>query len=407
MIMRFSRPVFFLGLAAVALFMLGCPSPKETVPTRVTGDSGNFVFEAAQPITDTGIIDNPCIVADPRLRTMHLTYLYNDMGSQRIQYIRFDNGEIASSSLLSEQEGTKAGGGRLAMLPGRVVAYWINIKATGGQLRYRIKPDSDANFTRPAKWNQRNEARWPVILDVTDQTHAYFFIHPRNDWELVGNYDFSEEDEPTLDVPQGSPFHLQGVTDSRGLVCLAYFERESNNDYGRIAFLKSKNGGESFLRKYLFDDLRITNLTSFFRMERSVSGGDKTIHVIYTEEHPDLTTLYYSRSEDGGENFTIPVAMFTSEYTLARSPLLLAEENSVFIATADAAGEGPALRYVYSSDGGNSFSSPEVAVSGVASPETISGVMGDDGSVVLVWDDIAADMTEGEQLYMMKGHPSR
>ena len=57
--------------------------------------------------------------------------------------------------------------------------------------------------------NERDEARWPVVLDVGGAIQGYFFIHPRNDWELVGNFDFSDEGEPTLDVPMGIPFHLQ------------------------------------------------------------------------------------------------------------------------------------------------------------------------------------------------------
>lgn len=399
--------LILVAIAAVAV-SAGCKPETESAPPRVedTSDIG-YVFGTVETFTDPGMIDLPCLVADAHLRTMHLTYLFNDGGSQRIQYMMFQNGEIAKSSLLSEHEGTKAGGGHLAPLPGRLVAYWVNIKATGGTLWYRIKSGNDDNFTRPEQWNRRNEARWPVVLDDNGRTNAFFFIHPRSDWELVGNYNFSAEDEQTLDVPQGNPFHLQGVSGEKGLNCLAYFERESDTDSGRIAFLRSTDSGRSFLRKYLFDDLKITNLSSFFRMERAVKDRDRVIHLIYTEENPDMTTLYYSRSDDDGENFTVPVAIFTSEVALARSPLLIANGGNVFIATADTEADGPAIRYVFSNDGGQIFSAPKVALPGVASPETITGAMADDGSIIMVWDDLASDMTDGEQLYKMEGHPAR
>ncbi len=398
------RTILVISVVILVAFCAGCVDGGEgDQPDEDEGGLGRYIFDVPTTITDIGTIDTPRMAADSNLRNVHLTYLVNDGGSQRIQYMELERGEITRTSLLSEQEGRKIGGGNLTFLDGDLVAYWINVKATGGQLRYRTKSGSERNFSRPGRWNERDEARWPTVIKAGNDTVAYFFLHARDEWELAGNRNFTDEKEPTIDIPQGTPFHLQAVSDNRNLVWLAYFERRDNSDGGRLAFLKSEDGGRSFVRRYLFDDLVIRNISSFFRIERTVHRGNAYIHLIFAEETPDLTTIYYSRSSDDGEQFSIPVVLFSSEHSLTQAPLLLVRERYVFVATADTEVDGPAIRYLLSETNGESFREAAVAARNVSSPETIAGVIGSDASVILVWDDMSADPTQGEQLYLMNG----
>jgi hypothetical protein len=158
----------------------------------------------------------------------------------------------------------------------------------------------------------------------------------------------------------------------------------------------------------MFDDRIIVNLTGFFKIAHTESGRDSFIHLIFTEsESEDLTYLYYSRSDDGGETFSTPVALFTSEITLTQSPLLIANGSNIFIATADVDDDGPALRYVFSDNSGDEFTESAVATRNVSSPETFAGVMRSNGSVLLVWDDISPESEGGDQLFSMIGNLGR
>jgi hypothetical protein len=84
-------------------------------------------------------------------------------------------------------------------------------------------------------------------------------------------------------------------------------------------------------------------------------------------------------------------------------PLLLANDKHVFIATADTESEGPALRYVYSSDWGMSFDVPVVATRSISNPESPTGYMDSTGKVMIVWDDMAQQSSNGEQLDFLVG----
>jgi len=398
-----------IGIALVLLTMLsavsgGCKGGSgKTGSSGDTGGLGRYMFDTPTPFTDVGIVDTPRLSADPALKTVQLAYILNDGNSQKIMYTRTENGEFRPPSYLSQREGQKSGGCYIASLPGSLIFYWINVSATGGQLMYKTSGDGGKVFGMEARWNQRNEARWPCVLGTRGGTVAYFFLEYRDGWELASNRNFSPELEQTIDVAQGTPLHLQGVTDGRDLVCLAYFERQENSDGGRIAFLKSIDGGRTFSRSYLFEDRVIRSLMSFFAMERATYGRERAIHLIFAEETPDLTTLYYSRSLDDGVHFSVPVAVLESAEPLTRSPLLMSQDKYVFVATADTETDGPAMRYVFSEDGGESFDTPAVITRNLSSPETLSGVMGGDGSVMLVWDDLSAHSEGGEQLYCVKG----
>ena len=398
---------FIIGVLFLSLAILGCakretPKPPET-GTPEAETLGRMMFDTPTPISDVGTVDTPRLLEIPG-GTTHLVYLMHDGVSQRVMYSRMENGEFTKPSQLSQEEGTKTGGAFIAPeSESDFIAYWVNLTVTGGRLIYKKSDNGGKTFTFEKQWNKRNEVRWPCVLRVGNEVVAYFFVRTRKGWELAMNRNFSAEDEPTIDSTEASPFHLQGVTDGARKVWLAYFERQPNADGGRIAFLTSTDGGMKFSRKYLFEDKVIGSIYSFFQIVRSVPRGKGTLHVIFTEESPEETILYYARSEDDGANFTTPVAMITSEEPLTHAPVILANGSYVFIATADTEEEGPALRYVLSEDGGKTFSAPAIATRNVANPETIAGTLSSKGNVMLVWDDLAGTTEVGEQIYRLNG----
>jgi hypothetical protein len=282
------------------------------------------------------------------------------------------------------------------------IAYWVNVPTSGGQLLYKQSDNGGRTFGFEQQWNRRGEVRWPCVLTLGTNVLAYFFVKERDTWELAVNKNFSTDSEPTVDTAQGDPFHLQGVTDGGGKVWLAYFVRVENSDGGRIAWLASNDGGATFTRHYMFDDKVIPSAYSYFSLTRSVNSGAGILHLIFAEETPELTTLYYSRSEDGVQ-FSMPVTLLTSEEPLTRAPLLTATGPYVLVATADTEEDGPAIRYVLSEDGGKSFAPPAIATREVGNAETIAGVIDGEGRTMLVWDDLSKSNEEGEQLYRLKG----
>jgi len=337
-----------------------------------------------------------------------MVFLLHDGNSERVMYTSEDNGEFGQPALLSQTEGRKSGGGFIVS-PSRddLIAYWINVAATGGQLRYKTSDNAGRTWTMESRWNDRNEVRWPHVMEIGEDIVAYFFVQERDAWDLALNRNFSEEDEPTILTISDTPYNLQGFTDGKR-VWLAFFVREGMSDGGRIAFLTSTDDGNTFDGGYMFDDRIIVNLTGFFKLAHTESGRDSFIHLIFTEsESEDLTHLYYSRSDDGGETFSTPVALFSSEITLTQSPILIADGSNIFIGTADADDDGPALRYVFSENSGEEFTDPAVATRNVSSPETFAGVMRSNGSVLLVWDDISPESEGGDQLFSMIGNLSR
>ena len=405
----FSLPALLFSCAMLLASVPGCPAGEAPQPDdhgRGGESLGRYMFDAPEPFTDVGTLDTPRLVM-PHRGEVHLVYLLHDGSSQRIMYSRLEGGEFRPATYLSQREGRKTGGGFLAARSADdLVTYWINVTAAGGQLYYKSSDDGGRTFTLEARWNDRGEARWPCVLPIGNEMVAYFFARSGDDWELLAHRGFGGGDEPTIDVAQGNPFHLQGVTDGSQRVRFAYFVRRPNADGGRIAFLTSEDGGKQFIRRYLFEDRVIPNLTSFFSLARTQHPDGRvkeTLHLVFTEESPDLTTIYYSRSEDGGATFTTPVAMISSEDPLTSSPVLVANRQYVLIATADADDEGPALRYVFSEDMGKSFHPPAIATRSVTDPETISGVMDDNGTVLLVWDDFARVGELGEQLCKLRG----
>lgn len=406
---RFFRPVIALISIVPVFLMLGCPSPDrggtddgEPGPDGVASRLGRYIFEAPVAFSETASIDLPRLVRT-RNGTVHLVYLVTEGMSGRVWQSRIENGAFRNPGLLSSVEGTKQGGGFLAETSANeLVGYYINVGATGGQLYYKSTANNGRSWSMERRWNDRGEARWPCVMGTDGDTVAYFFVRHRDDWELVSNRNFSE-DEPSVDYAQGTPYNLQGLTDGELGVWLAYYVRHQHSDGGRIAFLTSGDGGRSFDRRYLFDDRVIPNIFNFFRMERSRPGEDEFIHLIFTEESPELTTVYYTRSDDGGESFGTPLAMIQSVRPLTRAPLLLTNGNYIVVMTADTEDEGPALRYRFSENGGESFDEPVVATRQVSAPETLTGILGRDGELMLVWDDLAGSTGQGEQLYSLKG----
>lgn len=398
-------------LLLIMIFLTACPGKKTGDDLPVDdqdGDTyGRYIFDVPIAFTSAGNIDTPRLARAGETSNVHLVFLQHDGTSQRIMYSKYDGTSFSEPTSLSQREGQKRGGGYLeSFSQDHLIAYWINIPAIGGQLYYKMSDNNARTFTFEARWNERNEARWPCVLNVDGQTNAYFFVHSGNDWELVINQDFQDRDESLVKIANGTPFHLQGLTGEDELVCLAYFVRSDNSDTGRIAYLRSTDGGKIFDWWYMFDDMLIQNISSFFRIEIAEFDGDEVVYMIFTEETPEHTMVYFSRSEDS-EIFSTPIAIFTSENPLTRSPLLLAKDNYVFIATVDTEDEGPGLRYVISEDMGRSFDAAGLATRSVSSPETMAGILYGDGKVMLVWDDLSMESASGEQLYVLNGELMR
>lgn len=401
-------------LAAFLLFSVGIFSgckkpPKEKAEPPGKGKEqvkqlGRLMFDVPRAFTDVGTLDTPRITL-VKNGDIHLVYLYHDGTSQKIMYSKMEKGEFTKPSFLSQDEGAKKGGAFItARTESSIVAYWVNVPVTGGQLLYKASENSGKTWTIEKQWNQRGEVRWPCALTVDSDIIAYFLVRTGGSWELVSNKNFSAEKEPLIATVKDTPFHLQGVTDGVKNVWLAYFSRVENSGGGRIVLLTSSDRGETFKEKFLFDNLIIRSEWSFFSIARSVQGKTEVLHLIFTEETPEYTKLFYSRSENGGIDFTSPIPVIESEEPLTRAPLIAANGRFVFIATADTDDEGPALRYVFSEDGGKSFDQPAIATRNVTNPETISGAIDANGRVTLVWDDIAPVQTGvGEQLFRLKG----
>ncbi|HEX9743843.1 MAG TPA: sialidase family protein [bacterium] len=392
-----------------ATMITGCPSsqnPKTAdggdTPTPTGAEQlGRYMFDTPTAFGEVGTIDLPRIAQYPG-GAIHLVYLSTSGSNQQVKYTRWENDQFRPSTLLSTRTGRKPGAGFISALSkDGMVAYWINEDATGGQLLYRASSDGGRTTSLEKRLNERSQARWPIFLNVKGEDWAFFFVRTSDGWDLVVNRNYTFENEPVVDSTDSNPYNLQGAVD-RDNVIIMWFERRENANGGRIVIVRSTDGGNTWERNYFLDGDVIPNQFNFFTLVHPY-GEENLIHLIYSEDSMDEQSIYYCRSEDWGANFTIPVAMITSEESLTRSPGLIANSEVVLIATADADDEGPGIRYVVSEDGGESFEQPAVATRRISNPETISGVIDQNEKVMLVWDDLSMSDEAGKQLYYMTG----
>ena len=249
--------------------MLACGCGGDGDKAAADGDEdgdveGRYVFNDPAAVTHVGTFDTPRLDPDPASGRVHMVFLLHDGTSERVMYTSEQRGEFDQPALLSQTEGHKSGGGFITIPSAdNLIAYWINVTATGGQLRYKTSENGGRTWTMESRWNERNEVRWPRVLGIGSDIVAFFFVHRRDTWDLVHNRNFSDEDEPTLLSIDDTPYNLQGFADGKK-VWLAYFVREGMSDGGRLALQMSEDGGKSFAGGFLFDDRIIINLTGFY-----------------------------------------------------------------------------------------------------------------------------------------------
>lgn len=399
------KPCRILEFTCIALVvaLVSCHRPPKPAPQpAATAQLGRLMFDAPVAFGDPGTISIPRVVQAPGGDT-HLIFVDGDGSSQKVMYTRVEQGEFKPPSSLSQDLGIKQGGAFITpRSESDFVAYWVNVPVTPGQLLYKESENGGQTFSMEKQWNNRDEVRWPCAVELGTDFIGYWFVITSTGSELVSNRNFSDQNEPTIDTAQGIPFRLQAVTDGLKKVRLAYFERQEKSNGGRIAWLASDDGGTTFTRQYLFNDRVISSQLNFFTIAETVNGKDTIIHLLFSERSQDQVTLYYSRSVNDSE-FTQPISVISSTERITNSPLLAATGPYVLIVTADVDKEGPAVRYLFSEDGGGSFDPASIVTRGVSNPETITGTIDSGGNVLLVWVDLAKQVGSSDQLYRVKG----
>ena len=174
----------------------------------------------------------------------------------------------------------------------------------------------------------------------------------------------------------GSPGEPQIAVDSAGNINIVW--SEGTGSAVNIFFSRSTDGGTTFSTP-----LKVSNdsgTSSFPQIALAPSGN---IDVIWNDNSPGYTAVFFSRSADGGATFSSPTNISAPAggfLNQIRSEIAVDLNGNINVGWFVSGGN---IMFTRSSDGGASFSAPVTVGTGVVSPAV---VVDRTGSILLVWE---------------------
>jgi outer membrane protein assembly factor BamB len=163
----------------------------------------------------------------------------------------------------------------------------------------------------------------------------------------------------------GTPYDPFVIVDESGVVYTAWFD--TRNDKWDVYFAKSTDGGATFSENVkVNDDSQEFPQIHGNNCPKIVIDDDGTIYIVWTDNRNGDFDIYFSKSSDGGNNFTANVRVnddFSGEKQL-NPTLAIGTDGTLHIAWTDnRAGEH--IYYASSTDGGATFSTNKMVSDGV------------------------------------------
>jgi thermitase len=210
---------------------------------------------------------------------------------------------------------------------------------------------------------------------------------------------------PVWDVEQQLTFRendytwrAEAAVDSNGYVHVVWDEGNYGSDFN-IGYRRSTDQGETWGTESLIDST--DDHLSFFPDIACTDDG--IIHIMYYDrpQGVDDRELLYTKSVDGGNNWTTPIQV-TNAAGESKMPRLCAEGNIVHIAFHSDRNGNNDIYYFRTENAGNSFTTP-VQVNNSAWESEEADIVAKDGNIHICWQDVQKDgngnVTSGRAMY--------
>jgi hypothetical protein len=202
-----------------------------------------------------------------------------------------------------------------------------------------------------------------TMVSMCANAQAQTFSTPKN---ISNNLDFS--------------MTPQVAVDSSGNINVVWEDDTDNNS--NILFSRSTDGGMTFLQAK-----PVSNSTGYSYSPRICVDSRGAINVVWVDDAPGKPAVYFSRSTDGGANFSTP-AKLSSDGAYSASPQVAVDGAGSISVVWESDATPLGILFRHSADGA-AFSAvanltTNSSLAGVAAPQLAVGV---DGSINVVWEE--------------------
>jgi hypothetical protein len=168
------------------------------------------------------------------------------------------------------------------------------------------------------------------------------------------------------------------VSSSGSMVHIAW--RDTKNGSRQILYLRSTDSGRTWAA-----DTQLTNTPAWSSMYPSISASGSDVHVTWEDRRNGNEEIYYKRSTDGGILWS-PDTRLTNNASYSTDPHLATSGSNVHVVWWDYRNGGGEIYYLYSSDGGTSWSG-ETRLTQNDSTSQYASVATQGSAVHVVWMD--------------------
>jgi hypothetical protein len=221
-----------------------------------------------------------------------------------------------------------------------------------------------AGWSQPFKLSEGNIAWFPdIAADLTGRVHVVWTTDELNyrSWDGQGWTQISGIASPPLDMVDA--YRSAIAVDQTGYLHLFYHHLKEMLGYYSYAPVDQAGRPRAWSNPQIIGDSGGGYYTAI------AIDSKNRIHAVYTDQPPSsrLADIFYRRSEDGGLTWLPPVNLSNSPQLGSSRPQIIVDQfNTIHVSWDEGfdqrSGEGTAQtsKYVFSSDGGETWSSPAI-----------------------------------------------
>lgn len=262
----------------------------------------------------------------------------------------------------------------IAVSKNHIYVVWDDDTLGNSEIFYVRSTDGAQTFSAPQNLsNNSGRSRNPAIAASGSDVYIVW------DDETLGNFEIfytvSRDGGQTFSKPQNLSQNagrsvLPDIAVSENNIHIFWQDDMPGNP--EIFYTRSTDNGQSFTAPH--------NLSK--NPGRSVSPAaaveGSNVYVVWDENTPGTREIFYARSSDGGASFSAPQNLSKTP-SFSAAPAIAASGDMIYIAwTEEMPGENYEIFYVWSPDGGSSFTLPQ----NISNSPTYSGL-----SMIASWGD--------------------
>lgn len=275
---------------------------------------------------------------------------------------------------------------------------------TGGGLPSGIKAQApDYQFRPPVQVNQRNgpqdyhmtySSGGRALARYGDVIYAVYSNHSRGNWDVMftvsrdGGRSFGPS-RVVNDTTQGEPSDQLSpsiAVDGAGTIYVAW--QDNRTIPSNIYQARSLDGGVTFgaIQK-------VGPKAGGGQFTPAIATGIKgQVYVVWSENLPTGSRLFFGRSRDGGNHFQVHFVDTSAKVDQHQPALAVGSEGNIYIAWTEASGWPSQVSFARSTDRGETFF-PKNRISDISPGNQFAPSLstGPNGEVYGVWTDLGKD----------------